>query len=135
MIYGGHFRTCRPLGLFEKPGASSLQMVRHFFQEDQFGDSTNGWVDDSNDFPTRWFIVAQMTDFVCSCQCFILCPHPTLPDSEHFICAIDLSSVLNVTTPPGIPWHPIENKGQDFAFSPKNVVFVWDLMSRRSLGH
>src|SRR5882672_5741378 len=31
----------------------------------------------------------------------------------------------------GIPWHPIEKKGQDFASSVKYVGFLWDLEQRR----
>jgi len=61
-IYGGHFRTC-PLGLVEKPGSSALRMIRHFSKEDQFGQSTNGWVDSDN-FPTRWFTAAETANFV-----------------------------------------------------------------------
>ena len=61
-IYGGHFRTC-PLGLVEKPGSVDLRMIRRSSKEDQFGNSTNEWLD-SDDFPTRWFAVSQTADFV-----------------------------------------------------------------------
>src|SRR5882724_8037142 len=62
IIYGGHFRTC-PLGLVEKLGLSALWMIHHFSKEDDYGVSTNSWVD-SDDFPTCWFTVAQTADFV-----------------------------------------------------------------------
>jgi len=62
IIYGGHFRTC-PLGLVEKPGSVDLRMIRHFSKEDQFGHSTNSWLD-SDDFPTRWFTACQTAEFV-----------------------------------------------------------------------
>ena len=63
IVFGSHFWTC-PLGLVEKPGSSALRMIRHFSKTDQFGDSTNSWVN-SDDFPTRWFSAAQTADFVC----------------------------------------------------------------------
>jgi len=47
-IYGGHFCTCL-LGLVDKPGSVDLHMIHHFLKEDQFGHSTNGWLD-SDDF-------------------------------------------------------------------------------------
>ena len=62
VIYGGHFCTC-PLGLVEKLGSSALRMIHHFSKEDQFGDSTNSWVD-SVDFLTRWFTAMQTADFM-----------------------------------------------------------------------
>src|SRR6266481_2693618 len=62
IVFGGHFRTC-PLGLVEKPGSTALCMIHHFLKDDQFGQSTNSWVN-SDDFPTRWFMVSQMADFV-----------------------------------------------------------------------
>jgi len=43
----------------------------------------------------------------------------------------DLPSVFRITDPLGVPWHPIEKKGQDFAFSVKYVGFQWDLEHRR----
>ena len=38
-------------------------MIRHFSKLDQYGDSTNGWVD-LDDFPTRWFSASQLANFV-----------------------------------------------------------------------
>ena len=62
IIYNGHFQMC-PLGLVEKPGSSALHMIRHFSKLDQYSDSMNGWVD-SDDFPTCWFSVSQLANFV-----------------------------------------------------------------------
>jgi len=61
-IYGGHFWTC-PLGLVKKPSLEELGMISHFSKEDQFGQSTNSWVDLDN-FPTWWFTAAKTADFV-----------------------------------------------------------------------
>jgi len=41
--------------------------------------------------------------------------------------AFNLNTVFHIMTPLGIPWHPIETKGQDFASSVKYVGFQWDL--------
>ena len=94
VIYGGHFRTC-PLGLVEKPGSSALRMIRHFSKEDQFGDSTNSWVD-SVDFPTRWFTAAQTADFVSlDLTYFPESPffHVSVLHTAHFLsCLLFLSS-------------------------------------------
>src|SRR5882724_6688523 len=60
LIYGGHFHTC-PLGLVEKPGSVDLWMICHFSKEDQFGLSTNSWLD-LDDFPTRWFTACQTAE-------------------------------------------------------------------------
>jgi len=43
-IFGGHFRTA-PLGLVEKPGSTSLRLIRHLSKLDHLGGSTNGWID------------------------------------------------------------------------------------------
>jgi len=39
----------------------------------------------------------------------------------------DLASILDIKRPLGIPWHPIEAKGQDFGPMVSYVGFVWDL--------
>jgi len=39
----------------------------------------------------------------------------------------DLTSVMKITDPLGIPWHPIEVKGQDFGLQVSYVGFVWNL--------
>src|SRR5882672_7662252 len=78
LIYGGHFRTC-PLGLVEKPGSVDLRMIRHFSKEDQFGRSTNSWLD-SDDFPTHWFTVAETADFVSTSFTLFA---PSTPSLHH----------------------------------------------------
>ena len=45
--------------------------------------------------------------------------------------SFDLKMVFRITAPLGVPWHPIEKKGQDFASSVKYVRFLWDLDHRR----
>ena len=42
----------------------------------------------------------------------------------------DLDTILNFTSPLGIPWHPILRKGQDFGPTFAYIGFVWDLDSR-----
>jgi len=47
-----------------------------------------------------------------------------------FIYTFDLESGFELMMPLGVPWNPIECKGQDFAWSFKNVGFLWDLKNR-----
>jgi len=42
----------------------------------------------------------------------------------------DLSTILAITAPLGIPWHPISKKGHNFSPSFSYVSFNWDLPSR-----
>ena len=42
----------------------------------------------------------------------------------------DLNRILALTTPLGIPWHPISRKGQDFGTTFSYVSFSWDLAMR-----
>ena len=69
VIYGSHFHTC-PLGLVERPGSVDLRMIHHFLKEDQFGHSTNSWLD-LDDFLTKWFTACQMAEFM-SLRSFII---------------------------------------------------------------
>ena len=39
----------------------------------------------------------------------------------------DLTSVMKITDPLSIPWHPIEVKGQDFWLQVSYVGFMWNL--------
>src|SRR5882724_9705139 len=41
--------------------------------------------------------------------------------------AYDLTCMMQITDPLGIPWHPISKKGQDFGLSFKYLGFLWDL--------
>jgi len=61
-IFGGHFRTA-PLGLVEKPGSTSLRLIRHLSKLDHLGGSTNGWIDLSVN-ATKYFSAADAADFV-----------------------------------------------------------------------
>src|SRR5882724_6013149 len=47
--------------------------------------------------------------------------------TPEFAYGFDLDSIFDITTPLGVPWHPIETKGQDFSSSVKYVGFLWDL--------
>ena len=49
---------------------------------------------------------------------------PTAP-----LFAYDLNTILNFTTPLGIPWHPISQKGQYFGLTFTYIGFVWNLNS------
>src|SRR5882724_2902992 len=62
MYLWGHFKTC-PLGLVDKPRSVDLRMICHFSKDDQFGHSTNSWID-ANDFPMCWFMATTIADFV-----------------------------------------------------------------------
>jgi len=48
--------------------------------------------------------------------------------SEYF--SFDLSSILNITKPLGIPWHRLSKKGHDFQQTFNYVGFTWDIASR-----
>jgi len=39
----------------------------------------------------------------------------------------NLSMVMEVTNPLGVPWHPIEVKGQEFKSMVPYIGFIWDL--------
>jgi len=41
----------------------------------------------------------------------------------------DITAILSITNPLGIPWHPIEAKGQDFHSTVSYVGFIWSLDS------
>ena len=51
--------------------------------------------------------------------------------ADNFTYSIDLPSFFDMTSPLGILWHPIEKKGQDFAFSVKYVSFLWEISSHQ----
>jgi len=51
--------------------------------------------------------------------------------TPEFAYGFDLDSIFDITTPLGVPWHPIETKGQDFSSSVKYVGFLWDLERHR----
>jgi len=99
-IYGGHFRTC-PLGLVEKPGSLALQMIRHLSKEDDYGISTNSWVN-LYDFPTHWFTVAQTADFVspnfyCIFRTYSLnIPFQTMPLLMQCVSGVPLLKISNI---------------------------------------
>lgn len=44
-----------------------------------------------------------------------------------FMYHIDLSTILQISKPLGIPWHSITNKGQDFTFMFDYFGFTWSL--------
>ncbi len=50
--------------------------------------------------------------------------------SSPFVYAYDSARALNVIAPLGIPWHPFEKKGQDFAFTTSYTGFEWDIPRR-----
>jgi len=58
-------------------------------------------------------------------RCTLLPLHPNQP-SHTF--KFDLSTILQVTTPLGIPWHPISCKGHNFQSSFSYVGFRQDLV-------
>ena len=51
-----------------------------------------------------------------------------LPSNPAF--KFDLSMILALTSPLGIPWHPISKKGHDFSASFSYVGFDWYLPSQ-----
>ena len=62
---------------------------------------------------------------------FFRCPvQPSLTvDSPPFL-SFNLSSILNITKPLGIPWHPLMKKGDNFQNSCSYVSFEWDILSK-----
>src|SRR5882724_11222576 len=55
-------------------------------------------------------------------------PHPLNTHTHtHFQYKYDISSVFAITDPLGVPWHPINAKGQDFSPSVPYVGFLWSL--------
>jgi hypothetical protein len=50
------------------------------------------------------------------------------PANPHF--QFDLKSILSISEPLGIPWHPVSVKGQDFGSLVTYVGFTWDLAQR-----
>src|SRR5882724_13262766 len=79
MYLWGHFKTC-PLGLVDKPGSLDLWMICHFSKDDQFGHSTNSWID-SNDFLMHWFTAATIANFVSTWYPFSPCTISSLVPS------------------------------------------------------
>ena len=58
-------------------------------------------------------------------------PVPFYPSSPlHIQYSYDLSTIISITAPLGVPWHPVETKGQDFQPSVTYVGFVWNLDTR-----
>ena len=45
--------------------------------------------------------------------------------------SFDLSTILRITEPLGIPWHNISEQGHDFAFTTEYAGFTWDLITKR----
>jgi len=67
--------------------------------------------------------------------CFFCTPSSSCTDSQgglqhHY--SINITSILSVMDPLGIPWHPIATKGQDFASSVMYVGFLWYLSTAQS---
>ena len=63
---------------------------------------------------------------------FIFFCTPVMPSPGHaaslpHMYPYDLNRILALTTPLGIPWHPISCKGQDFSTTFSYVSFSWDL--------
>src|SRR5882724_9572991 len=63
---------------------------------------------------------------------FVFFHAPTYCDTDavgtvSYSYSYDLASVMKITDPLGIPWHPIEVKGQDFRPLVSYVGFVWNL--------
>jgi len=59
-----------------------LRMTRHFLKADQFGHSTNSWVD-LDDFPTCWFTAAKTINFVSASLVYF--PHLSLVTPHVFL--------------------------------------------------
>jgi len=94
-------------GIHSCPADALLDILHYHGIEDVFK-----WVDDVVIF---WFPSASLIQ-----------PGSAILNMFPF----DLSSIFNITTPLGVPWHLIETKGQYFASSIKYVDFLWDLESR-----
>jgi len=70
--------------------------------------------------------VKWVDDFV-----FFRVPLPAIgPLPSKPVFKFDLSTILALTSPLGIPWHPISKKGHDFSASFSYVGFDWYLPSQ-----
>jgi len=63
---------------------------------------------------------------------FVFFRAPTYCDTDaagmvSYSYSYDLASVMKIMDPLGIPWHPIEVKGQDFWLQVSYVGFMWNL--------
>ena len=47
---------------------------------------------------------------------------------HNHIYGYDLNTVFRITDPLGVPWHPIQLKGQDFRYTVAYVGFLWNLV-------
>jgi len=64
VFFGGPFCSS-PVGLVEKvPGDSQWRMIRHLSKQDDEGHSSNGWVVDSDEFPTIYFTASWVCHYV-----------------------------------------------------------------------
>ena len=62
---------------------------------------------------------------------FFQCPvHLPPAINSPFVFSFNLSSILNITEPFSIPWHPLTRKGHDFQDSFSYVRFEWDIFSK-----
>jgi len=75
-IFGGHFCTA-PLGFVEKPSSMSLRLIHHHLKEDDFGQSTNSWLDPSVD-ATRFYMAADTAEFVSEAFMLLFVPSMVL---------------------------------------------------------
>src|SRR5882672_3895252 len=65
--------------------------------------------------------------------CFFRVPASSSPDGKGGFThrySTDITSILSVTDLLGVPWHPVEVKGQDFVSSVAYIGFSWDLENR-----
>ena len=62
----------------------------------------------------------------------IPCPLITHTHTQHQY-YYDISTILAITNPLGIPWHPVNVKGQDFCSMVPYVGFMWSLESHMVL--
>ena len=70
-------------------------------------------------------IIKWVNDFVFFCS-----PITVLTDVDNgveYLYRIDLSTILAISDPLGIPWHPTSHKGQDFTFVFDYFGFTWTL--------
>jgi len=88
LIFRGHFRTA-PLGFVEKPGSSSLCLIRNHSKEDRLGISTNGGIDASSG-TTKFYSAAHAADFVSTLLQFL----PFTPSKLSTACVLHTPAIL-----------------------------------------
>jgi len=59
--------------------------------------------------------------------CIPISQPDSFPSPPPFQYSYNLSTILSITNPLGVPWNPVDVKGQDFGSSVPYIAFIWSL--------